>query len=404
MALHRRHPRKLRGYHHELEVRLGRRPGVHMAFIYDIKQFGIDRRNDFFRNSLLRRHITGSLECDRSSVTQSDARPGRACYYATPMTTISWYPGHMHKANKELAKMMQQIDVVIEVLDARMPAASSNPLLHEMRKRHHKPCLHILNKADLADPALTREWIQALNRQPGSLALANGKDALLSTHLIVGACERLVAENPHAQTSADASDSSDNAQEQGRQRRYHAVIAGIPNVGKSTLLNQLLGRKIAKTGNEPAVTKQQQRVRLTDRWFLFDTPGVLWPRQDDQDAALRLATAGAIRNTAMVFEDVGLDAAEVFLRDFPDALRKRYGIDPLPETAEAFMTELAGRRGCRGRYGGVDWHKVAEILLHDYREGRLGRMTLEAPSAELLAGAPTDSPPPTPPSSEQTTD
>ena len=290
----------------------------------------------------------------------------------------------MYKANKELAKLMQQIDVVIEVLDARMPAASSNPLLHDMRKRHRKPCLHILNKADLADPQCTRQWIQALNRQPGSLALANGKDALLSTQLVVGACERLIAEISRPAVAADTSDgdqpaSNPNPQEPGRQRRYHAVIAGIPNVGKSTLLNQVLGRKIAKTGNEPAVTKQQQRVRLTDRWFLFDTPGVLWPRQDDQDAALLLATAGAIRNTAIVFEDVGLDAAEFLLREFPDALRTRYGIDPLPETAEAFMTELAARRGCRGRYGGVDWHKVAEILLHDYREGRLGRMTLETP-------------------------
>lgn len=313
----------------------------------------------------------------------------------------------MHKANKELAKMMQQIDVVIEILDARMPAASSNPLLHQMRNRHHKPCLHILNKADLADPKLTREWIQALSRQPGSLALANGKDAPLSSQLVIGACDRLIAESERARDAqraqsadadvshpsdsqseaqdseirADAAQSESTAAQPGRQRRYHAVIAGIPNVGKSTLINQLLGRKIARTGNEPAVTKQQQRVRLTDRWFLFDTPGVLWPRLDDQEAALRLAAAGAIRNTAMVFEDVAFDTAEFLLRDFPEALRQRYGIDPLPETAEAFMTELAARRGCRSRNGDVDWHKVSEILLHDYREGRLGRLTLETPSA-----------------------
>lgn len=283
----------------------------------------------------------------------------------------------MHKANKELAKLMQQIDVVIEVLDARMPAASSNPLLHQMRTRHHKPCLHILNKADLADPTMTRQWIQALNRQPGSLALANGKEALLSTQLVVGACERLMNERPQPNPADTATEAPDA--EAVRQRRYHAVIAGIPNVGKSTLLNQLLGRKIAKTGNEPAVTKQQQRVKLSERWFLFDTPGVLWPRLDDQDAALRLAAAGAIRNTAMVFEDVGMGAAEFLLCDFPAALTQRYGIDPLPATAEDFLTELAGRRGCRGRNNSVDWHKVSEILLHDFREGRLGRLTLEAP-------------------------
>jgi len=315
----------------------------------------------------------------------------------------------MYKANKELAKLMQQIDVVIEVLDARMPAASSNPLLHRARRRHHKPCLHILNKADLADPVSTREWIQALNQQPGSLALANGKDALLSTQLVVGACERLVAESLQPDESPQPDESlqqdepnDDPTPRPTRQRRYNAVIAGIPNVGKSTLLNQLLGRKIAKTGNEPAVTKQQQRVRLSERWFLFDTPGVLWPRLDDQDAALRLAAAGAIRNTALVFEDVGMGAAEFLLRDFPAALTQRYGIDPLPATAEAFMTELAGRRGCRGRNNSIDWHRVSEILLYDYREGRLGRLTLEA--ASMLTDDTADTVPADTPQSESSAD
>lgn len=333
--------------------------------------------------------------------------------------TIAWYPGHMYKANKELAKLIQQTDVVIEVLDARMPAASANPLLHKTRLRHHKPCVHILNKADLADPQRTKAWIQHFNRQPGSAALANGKENLLSTHLILGVCQRLVDEQalmpkrktnespvtdqPSTNTQQDttvadqstdaclANDASvtdpdpdpdtstSDSAAPGRQRKFTAIIVGIPNVGKSTLMNQIAGRKLAKTGNEPAVTKSQQRIRLNEQWYLFDTPGVLWPRLEDQAAAYRLAAAGAIRNTAIVFEDVAMEAAEFLLRDFPQALQQRYGITSLPATAEDFMSELATRRACRSKSGSVDWHRVSEILLHDFREGRLGRLTLETP-------------------------
>lgn len=284
---------------------------------------------------------------------------------------ISWYPGHMFKANKELAKLMQQIDVVIEVLDARLPGASSNPLMHKMRRQHHKPCLHILNKADLADPHRTREWLKYLNAQEGCAALANGKlqkgDAkALSTQQIVNQCQQLVKNLPP-------------------KRKYTAVIAGIPNVGKSTLLNLMAGRKLAKTGNEPAVTKKQQRIKLNEQWYLFDTPGVLWPKLEDQDAAVRLAASGAIRNTAIVFEDVAMDTAEFLIRDFPDAMKKHYGFKELPDTAEKFMTELAMRRSCKTRHG-VDWHRVSEILLHDYRQGKLGRLTLEkAPAIAPVA-------------------
>jgi ribosome biogenesis GTPase A len=335
-----------------------------------------------------------------------------SCYDPRPMT-ISWYPGHMFKANKELAKLMQQIDVVIEVLDARMPGASSNPLMHKMRLRHHKPCLHILNKADLADPARTRAWLQYFNSQPGSRALANGKESILNTELIIGACQRLVddqalmpitkvavevdampEESPLDTEPADiadlggAEDEDDDwqadqeapaSQERYRKRKFNAVIAGIPNVGKSTLLNQIIGRKLAKTGNEPAVTKSQQRVKLNDQWYLFDTPGVLWPRLEDQQAAYRLAAAGAIRNTAIVFEDVAMVAAEFLMRDFPDSLKARYKFIELPGSAEEFMEQLATKRACRNKAGRTDWHRVSEILLHDFREGSLGRLTLELP-------------------------
>jgi len=309
--------------------------------------------------------------------------------------TISWYPGHMFKANKELAKLMQQVDVVIEVLDARMPGASSNPLMHKQRLRHHKPCLHILNKADLADPARTRLWLQYLNSQPGSQALANSSDSPLSTAVILGVCQRLVDEaalmpvretgigsDPIPETEMGSDPISVEAEVQPFRpdlRKYNAVIAGIPNVGKSTLMNQITGRKLARTGNEPAVTKSQQRVKLNDHWYLFDTPGVLWPRLEDQDAAYRLAASGAIRNTAIVFEDVAMVTAESLLRDFPEALKERYKFKELPETPEEFMEQLAIRRACRNKSGRVDWHKVSEILLHDFREGRLGRLTLELP-------------------------
>jgi ribosome biogenesis GTPase A len=329
----------------------------------------------------------------------------RSCYDPRPMT-ISWYPGHMFKANKELAKLMQQIDVVIEVLDARMPGASSNPLMHKMRLRHHKPCLHVLNKADLADPERTRAWLQYFNSQPGSRALANGKDGFLSTELIIGACQRLVDdqalmpkkatklveaeldeapgddlvdEDPDVADSMGSDEDQSAAEERYRKRKFNAVIAGIPNVGKSTLMNQITGRKLAKTGNEPAVTKSQQRVKLNDQWYLFDTPGVLWPRLEDQQAAYRLAAAGAIRNTAIVFEDVAMVAAEFLMRDFPDSLKARYKFNDLPESAEEFMEQLASKRACRNKAGRTDWHRVSEILLHDFREGSLGRLTLELP-------------------------
>jgi len=177
----------------------------------------------------------------------------------------------------------------------------------------------------------------------------------------------------HGSRLLEARDRPDTA------HRYQLLIAGIPNVGKSTVMNRLLGRKVAKTGNEPAITKGQQRIRLQDGWYLIDSPGVLWPRLEDQDAAYRLAMAGAIRNTAMEFEDVAFFAAELFLRAFPGVLRERYGLEVLPDDVETLMTRIAARRGCLRKNGQPDWHRVSERLLQDYRSGQLGRLTLESP-------------------------
>ncbi len=305
---------------------------------------------------------------------------------------ISWYPGHMHKANKEMAALIKDIDVVIEVLDARMPQASSNPLLQSMRQG--KPCLRILNKADLANPHITREWLEHFNREPLSFAASSSKDKRIETADVLYLCGRLLrkvnagkpAPTVNPTESADVAALRAWKQEH---KKHQILIVGIPNVGKSSIMNQLIGKKVARTGNEPAITKGQQRVRLNDHWYLVDTPGVLWPKLEDQAAAYRLALSGAIRNTAMEFTDVALFSAQMLLDQFPQRLRERYGMDTLPTTGELFLKELAERRACVRKDGEIDWHKVAELLIHDYRAGRFGPMTLErppeAPAAEPAA-------------------
>lgn len=298
--------------------------------------------------------------------------------------TISWYPGHMHKANKEMAALIKDIDVVIEVLDARMPQASSNPMLRAMRK--DKPCLHILSKADLANPHVTREWLDYFKAQPLAFAAASAKDKRLETADILYLCQNLVRKanagkaqpQPQESQSANADLAALRAWKKENQKKQ-ILIVGIPNVGKSSIMNQLLGKKVAKTGNEPAVTKGQQRVRLNDTWYLVDTPGVLWPKLEDQAAAYRLAMSGAIRNTAMEFVDVALFAAQTLLEQFPERLRERYKMTELAPSADGFLRELAISRGCVRKDKEIDWQKVSELLIHDYRAGRFGPMSLERP-------------------------
>ena len=277
---------------------------------------------------------------------------------------IHWFPGHMHKARKEIAEAMPQIDLVIEVLDARIPYSSENPMVAKLRG--DKPCIKLLNKCDLADPEITTQWIEYLEREQGVKAMAVTTLQPAMIKKIPDLCRKLVPERV------------------GQEKQLRTMIMGIPNVGKSTIINTLAGRSIAKTGNEPAVTKAQQRINLGNGIVLSDTPGILWPKVDNEASGYRLAITGAIKDTAMEYEDVAMFAAEYFLKAYPDAIKERYHIDELPETDIELLEKIGAKRGAKRAGGRVDLHKVSELLLHEFRSGKIGMLSLETPDmAEL---------------------
>lgn len=270
---------------------------------------------------------------------------------------ISWFPGHMHKTGKELRKIVNTTHAFIEVRDARIPLASANPLLEELAG--DKPILIILNKEDLANPSATGQWVQHFNRHDACACISTGPDKQNLSSLVVTQLENLL-------TNVGRRDS-----------KHQALIFGVPNVGKSTLLNALTGRKIAKTGNEPAVTRALQRVRLSDDWYLVDSPGMMKPRLDDQHAALLLALTGTIRQTAVDISEIGWLSAELLVREHPEPLLKRYGIKENPSSTEELMELIALSIGGLSKNGNVNWARAAESLLNDFRSGKIGRMTLE---------------------------
>lgn len=277
--------------------------------------------------------------------------------------TINWYPGHMHKARREIKNALPEVDVVIEILDARLPYSSANPMLASLAR--HKPILKLLSKSDLADPDITAEWVAYFDEQANVRALPIITTDTKTLQPIANICQQLATEVRES-------------------RSVRALVIGIPNVGKSTLINSLAGRKIAKVGNEPAVTKRQQKIQVGERLQITDTPGVLWPRIENKNSGYRLAASGAIRDTAMDYIDVGLWAADNLRLTYPDALIARYNLKQLPITGELLLTEIASRRGGLRAGGVIDLHRASEVLLHDLRGGQLGRITLEKPNDIFL--------------------
>ena len=277
--------------------------------------------------------------------------------------TINWFPGHMNTARREAEKKMETIDVVIEVLDARMPEASSNPMITELRLHRQRPCLKVLNKADLADPAVTKAWLNMFNQQDGVNAVALSCNQPGQAAKVPNLCQPLA---PHRNSST---------------KSLRMLIMGIPNVGKSTFMNMLINRRLARVGNEPAVTRMQQRHTLNDRMTLIDSPGLLWPKIEDPIVGFKLATIYAVTAKIIVDEEVAEFLATILLARYPGLLAKRYGYVGEDLNSADLLEAIATKRGClsKGRGGGPDREKAAKILLHEYRNGILGRTSLEAP-------------------------
>ena len=275
---------------------------------------------------------------------------------------IQWFPGHMNKAKKAIADRLKSVDMVIEMLDARLPASSENPLLAQLSKG--KPKLKILNKQDLADPERTAVWLDYFNSREQTNAIALDSSEKSAAPKITAACRALVPNR------------------KGIDKPLRVLICGIPNVGKSTLINGMVGKKSAKTGNEPGITKAEQRLFLADDFWLYDTPGMLWPKIIVEQSGYNLAASGAVGRNALDEEEVALELLDYLRRHYLPLLQARYAADKDPSSHwddTSWLEWIARKRGALLGGGRVNYQKAAENVLTDFREGAIGRITLETP-------------------------
>jgi ribosome biogenesis GTPase A len=269
----------------------------------------------------------------------------------------------MALARKEAAKTMAKIDVVIEVLDARLPGASSNPTIEQLRLHRQRPCLKVLNKSDLADPDVTAAWLRhyASDKRVKAVALSCKKAAEVAR--IPALAASLVPNRG------------------GMHKSVRMMVMGVPNVGKSTLVNALLKRKVAKTGDEPAITRQQSRFDLGDNMELIDTPGLMWPAIEHAADGLMLAASHAIGENAFISEEVARFLADILLARYPALVAARYGCRPESLDGPGLVEAIARQRGYLLKGSRIDYEKAGNALVHDYRSGALGRVSLETPAS-----------------------
>ena len=283
-----------------------------------------------------------------------------------PSPLIQWFPGHMAKTRRMIAENLKYVDIVIELRDARIPQSSANPELHSIVGE--KPVLHIFSKSKLADPKASIQWKKELEK--------NGDRCLFIDSLTSEGIGQIKPEIDHILVDKLA-----RYRDKGMHgRTLKAMVVGIPNVGKSTFINSLAGKACAKTGNKPGVTKGKQWIRLNKNVELLDTPGILWPKFEDQAVGLKLAFIGSIKDEILQTEELASELVDFINRSYPGVLEEKYAIEHSDDKFEV-LEKIAQSRHCLVRGNEFDTEKAAAILLDDFRNGRLGRITLEVPEA-----------------------
>ncbi|WP_022668792.1 ribosome biogenesis GTPase YlqF [Desulfospira joergensenii] len=277
--------------------------------------------------------------------------------------TIQWFPGHMLETKKLLKASVSKVDAVLEVLDARLPQGSANPLVNSLCR--DRAWIKVLNKSDLADPEITALWLDYFNTRSNTRALAVCGSQKKDTAKALNTCVSQIKRN--------------------KARKIKVMVVGIPNTGKSTILNTLAGKKIAKTGNVPAVTRHQQRTSLKNNIDIYDTPGILWPVIEPRERALSLAASGAIADTALDHYEVALFAADFLMAHYPDRLLERYSfLTKIPDEAGDLVEAIGASSGCLKKGGIVNIQKASQLLIQDLRSGKIGRISFETPDLDEM--------------------
>ena len=280
---------------------------------------------------------------------------------------FQWYPGHMTKAKRQMQEDIKLIDLVVEIVDSRIPFSSRNPDIDDLGKNKYR--LILMNKADLADKKATDKWM-AYFKNKGYFVVsldARSKNGMKTiTDIIMDACKEKIERDLKRGI---------------KNRPVRAMVVGIPNVGKSTFINSYAGKACAKTGNKPGVTKGKQWIRLNKNVELLDTPGILWPKFEDQMVGLRLALIGSIKDEILNTDELAVELIKFLLKEYPGVLAERYSIEEVEDPIKVLM-RIAESRNCISKGNELDYSKAAILLIDDFRSGKLGKLTLEMPPAE----------------------
>lgn len=276
------------------------------------------------------------------------------------MQNINWYPGHMKKTRELIQENLKMVDAVIEVIDARIPVSSRNPIIDELVKS--KPRIIVLNKSDLADAGRSKAWEEKFKAE-GSKVLTMNCMSGAGVKDLFKLLEKMAAEKNKERTM---------------QKAYRLMIVGVPNVGKSSLINRMTGKKSAQTGDRPGVTRGKQWLKLQNNMQLLDTPGILWPKFEDPKAGLNLAFCGSIKDEILDVPTLGMELIGVLAEDYPDLMMERYKLEEIAETPLENMENMAMKRGCILPGKRIDYERIGKLVLDEFRGGKIGRITLES--------------------------